>query len=143
MSATTLQGGPAMTLPNNGAVRAKAGRKAGAKSKAKRPAAPLQAGQLPGTGTTGAAAQTNVAARRIGLVTIPATIPAGTFATTGGGGSLAWLYERQRELEIEGRLIRSMIASFGPRRIAATGAPKKSKRRAKKRAAPAKAAAAA
>lgn len=134
MSASTQQQGQTGPIPTNGNGQ-KLPRKARGPNKKKaavRVAAPLQAGQQP-PGVTGAG-QTVVAARRIGPAPVAA---APTITTPIAQGSLAWLYARQQEIEIEQRVIRGMIASFGPRKLATTGtAPTKRKKKAKKRAAP-------
>lgn len=112
-----------------------------AASKAAAAKAPLQAGQQP-AGTI--ATQTNVAVRRIGAPGNPTVTAAGS-ATI----SIAWLREREQYLETEvrvasGRLteIRSMIASFGPRKAMTTAAPKKARsKKLKRRTSPAKLAA--
>jgi hypothetical protein len=127
MSAST-QG---QTLPNqtpgNGHQRGTPGRKPGQKAAVK-PTPPLAAGQQPTAGLTGGASQTNVAERRIGPMPIPAGLTGFPVA------SINWLYARQQECEIELRLIRSMIAQFGPRRATTiAGAPRKAKAKAKKR----------
>lgn len=130
MSAST-QTGTTQQPPTNGNGHAKAPRKARGPNKQKAPAkaaAPLQAGQQP---AIIAGAASNVAARRIGPA-IPTTIT--------GPISIAWLREREQYLETEvrvatGRLteIRSMIASFGPRKEASTATPRKAKAKRSKR----------
>jgi hypothetical protein len=113
MSASTQTGQTNNPTPGNGSVRGKPGRKPAIKA-----AAPQ--GQQPGP--TGAPSQANVAERRIG----PA-VPPLPFTS-----SFSWLQTREIELSIELRVIRSMIAQFGPRRAAA--APKKAKSKKAKKA---------
>lgn len=132
MSASTQQGPTTqLPIPGNGH---KAPRKARGPNKkkaaAKTPAAPLSQGAQPGIPM----AQTNVAARRIGG---PVPLPTVTATTLPApAGSLAWLYARQQEIEIEGRVIRGMIASFGPRKLATTGTVRTTKKKKAKRRAP-------
>jgi hypothetical protein len=75
-----------------------------------------------------AATQPSVLAeRRIG----PVPVTPGAFNPS----SIGWLQTREMELSIELRVIRGMIAQFGPRRSAtAIGAPKKAKSKKAKRA---------
>jgi hypothetical protein len=124
MSASTQSGqttgiNPA---PGNGHVRGKPGRKPAAKAAAP----PLNQNAQAMTNPSQQPGLTNVAERRIG----PAVT---TTIQTAPPGTLTWLYARQQELEIEGRVIRQMIANFGPRRTATPGAPRKAKSKSKKK----------
>lgn len=107
-----------------------------AASKAAAAKAALQAGQQPAGTIGGAASQANVAARRIGAPVLTPGLTPFNSPGTPVPGTLAWLYARQQEIDIEGRLIRSMIASFGPRKAmttTATGTPRKTKRKSKRK----------
>ena len=125
MSASTQQ---AQTLPGNGHTAPRKARSAASIAKQKATAARTAAAKLSAARvappTQAMTPPTNVAARRIGPVPIAAPVAPGA-----SPGSIAWLLFRQQELEIEGAIIRRMIASFGPRGVVATGT-----RRAKKRA---------
>lgn len=144
MSASTQLGQTTSApIPGNGHARTKPGRKATAKAA---PAQNLgqsgQGVQIQQPGVAGSAAGVNVAERRIG------PIPAGVTTLPMAQGSLAWLYARQQECEIELRLIRQMITQFGPRRVTSaaprrvtSAAPRKAKSKAKRKTAVARQAA--
>ncbi len=138
MSGTT-QTGETTTRTSNGnghvARKTRAPAKAKAKTAAKR-AAPLTQG-MPAAGIAGAAAQTPTQTNIVGRI---GPMPATPMIPGAVPGTLAWLYARQQQNEIEGRFIRDMIAAFRPAR-AATGTPRKAKRRTKRKTAPVKQAA--
>jgi hypothetical protein len=72
---------------------------------------------------------------------VPPIAPAPPVATIArpaapANGTLAWLYARKTEREIELRVINQMISSFGPARVKTPGAPRKAKsKRSRRRAA--------
>jgi hypothetical protein len=116
MSASMQTGEATRPTPNgNGHAKAKPGRKPGVKAAAKTAAPPLSQG-IAEAAPIGKSEATIVG--RIGPA-VAMAYPPGSIASQ--------LFTRQQELEIELRVVRSMIAQFAPRRPAATRKSKSKK----------------
>ena len=129
MSASTQQA--TGTVQRNGHSVPRKARSAASIAKQKATAAKNAAAKLAAAPTQVGTPPANVvAARRIGPVPVTAPIASGAAPL-----SLAWLLSRQQALEIEGGIIRQMIAAVRPRNAQATNMPgKPRKKKAKRRA---------